>query len=161
MGTEFRLTGKHVLAMLISFFLVILVVNMVFLNFALKTFPGEKEEKSYRQGLNYNDRLAMRAEQASLGWTATIEQALLSDNRVELMITIANSDGAPISGLDITGVFSRPASAVQDRNVSFTEAENGRYVASLPATGGVWNLEGKAVNNRDEEFDFASRLILQ
>jgi len=161
METEFRLTGKHVLATLIGFFLVILSVNIIFINFAVNTFPGEKEEKSYLQGLNYNDRLAVRAEQSSLGWAVAIEEALLVDDHVELKITFTSGNGAPISGLNIAGVFSRPASAAQDRFFDFIETGNGEYVASLPAGAGVWNLEGKAVNSRDDEFEFASRLILR
>jgi nitrogen fixation protein FixH len=161
METGFRLTGKHVLATLIGFFLIILTVNMIFMNFALKTFPGEKEEKSYLQGLHYNDRLAARAEQASLGWSAAIEEAVLIGDRVELKITIANSDGAPVPNLDVVGALSRPASSAQDQSFVFMEAGNGEYFASSPAAAGVWNFEGKAINGRNDEFDFASRLILQ
>ncbi|MEM8771337.1 MAG: FixH family protein [Pseudomonadota bacterium] len=161
METEFRLTGKHVLAMLIGFFLVILTANVIFINFAVRTFPGEKEEKSYLQGLNYNDRLAARAEQAALGWTATIEEALLVGNQVELKMTIVSADGAPLRGLNVDGALSRPASKAQDRSIVFVETGNGEYVASSPAASGVWILEGKAVNNRDDVFEFSSRLMLQ
>lgn len=161
MATEFRLTGKHVLAALIGFFMMILTANMIFINFAVRTFPGEKEEKSYLQGLNYNERLAARAEQALLGWTATIEEAALADGRVDLKITIIDDGGASISGLNVTGDLSRPASHVEDRALVFTESHNGEYLASSPAADGVWVLEGKAVSDRNEEFKFTSRLMLQ
>ena len=161
METEFRLTGKHVLVTMISFFLVILVVNIVFINFAVKTFPGEKEEKSYLQGLNYNDRLTKRAEQATLGWRVTIENATLTGDRVQLTVTVNDADGAPLSGLFVTGILSRPASAIEDQPFAFKETSNGEYIASLSSDAGVWDLEGKATNLHGDEFDFSSRLILQ
>ena len=161
MATEFRVTGKHVLATLIGFFVIILTVNLIFLNFALRTFPGEKEKKSYLQGLNYNERLASRAAQAALGWKATIEEAQLIGDEVTLKVTILDDAGAPISGLDVTCLLSRPASAGEDRSLIFTDMGNGDYVASSPAAAGVWRLEGRAVGARDDAFEFASRLFLQ
>ncbi|MEL6360319.1 MAG: FixH family protein [Pseudomonadota bacterium] len=161
MQPEFRITGKHVLAMLIGFFLVIIAVNMVFLNVAMKTFPGEKEEKSYLQGMNYNERLAVRAEQASLGWTASIEKASLTDGEVRLAIKIQASNGLPVAGLDVKGLLARPVNATNDLVLTFTEEGNGTYVAAGPASAGVWDLEGKASENNGTVFEFTSRLVLK
>ena len=161
MATDFRLTGKHVLAMLIGFFLVITAANAVFIHYAMNTFPGEKEKKSYLQGLNYNERLAARAEQASRGWAATIEEASLKSGRVELRLKMTGSNGSPISDLDIFGVLSRPASDIEDHVFVFSSIGNGEYIAQMPAAAGVWELEGRAVSGRDEEFVFTNRLILE
>lgn len=160
MASEFRITGKHVLFTLIGFFLVILTVNIIFINFAVKTFPGEKEEKSYLQGLNFNDRLSARAEQQALGWIAAIDEASLNDNTLDLELVITNEAETPLSGLTVTAVLSRPASGSEDRPFEFTPLGNGVYRASVPAAAGVWDLDGTAVNGRDDEFEFTSRLVL-
>lgn len=161
METEFRLTGRHVFAMLAGFFLCIFTANAIFLNFALKTFPGEQEEKSYLQGLNYNDRLALRAQQAALGWRVAIKQAALTGDQLQVRIAITDEYGAVMPDLDVSGLISRPANAAQDYAVVFRHMGDGEYEAFSPAAAGIWDLDGKAVNSRDEEFDFSSRLILQ
>lgn len=161
MAHEFRLNGKHVLAALIAFFLVILAANVIFINFAVKTFPGEKEEKSYLQGLNYNDRLAARQEQSALGWTATIDNASLNNGAVDIILTITDHNGRPLNGLSIDAMLSRPASAGDDVVLVFSPTGNGRYAATSPAGPGVWSLEGRATNDADERVEFVNRLILQ
>lgn len=161
MKTEFRLDGKHVLAMLIAFFVVILIANIVFISFAVKTFPGEREEKSYLQGINYGKRLAARAAQASRGWTAKIEEASRFNGQVKIRVSIDERNGAPISGLRISGMLSRPTNATQDHALIFTAMGAGVYQAVAPADAGVWELQAKAVNKRDEEFEFSNRLVLE
>ena len=161
MAQEFHLTGKHVLGVLIAFFLVILAANVIFINFAVKTFPGEKEEKSYLQGLNYNERLAARQDQSALGWTATIDEAALNNGAVDITLTLADRDGRPLNGLAVDAVLSRPTSAADDVVVVFSPVGNGRYAATAPAGPGVWSLEGRATNDADERVEFVNRLILQ
>ncbi len=161
MDTDFRITGRHVLFTLLGFFLVILAVNMIFLNFAVRTFPGEKEKKSYLQGLNYNDRLASRAAQDALGWSAAIEEAVLTDGTMHLAITMKTRSGAPVNGLAMSAVLSRPADDAQDQPVAFNAIGGGRYETAAPAGPGAWNLDAVAVNARGDEFVFTSRLILE
>ncbi|MEM8936919.1 MAG: FixH family protein [Pseudomonadota bacterium] len=158
MGEGFRIAGKHVLMMLVGFFSMILTVNMIFLNFALKTFPGEKVEKSYLQGLNYNDRLEARDTQTALGWRASIDEATRHDNQVLLTLTIVQENGAPISALDVSGVLSRPAHDGDDSPFVFSPSGNGQYTASVEAGSGVWDLDGRAVNARNDEFEFRNRI---
>ncbi|MEO1305623.1 MAG: FixH family protein, partial [Pseudomonadota bacterium] len=68
--SEKTLKGWHVLLIMLGFFGIMFAVNGVFLYHAITSFPGEDIKKSYVQGLNYNDTLAVRAAQAELGWQA-------------------------------------------------------------------------------------------
>ncbi len=160
METEFRLTGRHVLFTLIGFFLMILTANVIFINYAMKTYPGEKVEKSYLQGLNYNDRLDARAAQTSLGWKTTIDEASLDGDELTLKITISGKGDMKLSYLKVDGVLSRPATAASDQTIEFTSIGNGRYLATATVRPGLWELDGKAVNARNDEFIFSNRLIL-
>ena len=161
MDTEFRLTGKLVLAMLVGFFLVILIANIFLINFAVKSFPGEKEEKSYLQGLNYNQRLAARTEQALLDWTTTIDEASLVDDHAAFEIVIKDANALPIPNLDVVGILSRPANDDHDHSFTFKGVGNGTYIGTAPASAGLWELEGTAIDNRGNSFVFTSRLVLQ
>lgn len=161
MSPRFRITGRHVLAALVGFFLVIIAVNAVFLHHALRTFPGEKEKKSYLQGLNYNDRLAARATQEALGWSATIEEARLTDDLARIEILFSTARGAPLNGLSVSATLSRPASDREDQAIAFKTLGGGLYEAIMAAGPGAWNLDGRAVNERGETFEFSSRLFLE
>ena len=63
--------GWHVLVLIVLFFSVTIGVNATFITLAMRTHPGEDVPRSYYQGLNYNETLARRHEQAELGWSAT------------------------------------------------------------------------------------------
>ena len=65
-----ELKGIHVLMWLMGFFGLMFAVNGVFLFHAITSFPGEDIQKSYLQGINYNDKLKDRALQMDRGWTA-------------------------------------------------------------------------------------------
>ena len=66
-----ELTGKHVLLMLVAFFGVIIVTNVIFINAAVTSFRGEDVKGSYRQGLEYNETLETRKSEGQLGWSAS------------------------------------------------------------------------------------------
>jgi nitrogen fixation protein FixH len=138
---EFRVTGRFVLLALISFFLCIIAANAIFISLAVRSFPGEQVEKSYLQGLRYNDTIAARRAQESLGWRASIAIARKgADARIEL--TIRDRASAPLSDLDVSGMLARPADNNDDRKLAFTRKGAGVYaveIAALPR--GVWRLE--------------------
>lgn len=161
MDRDFRITGRHVLIVLIGFFLFVLAANLVFINLAVKSFPGEKEEKSYLQGLNYGDRLAARAEQERLGWRAMITEASLVGETATIALAVADRAGAPLSNLRIEAVLSRPVDDSSDQAIAFAPVGDGEYAASVPAGAGIWNLEGVAVGDDGRRFEFANRLVIK
>ncbi|MHA7872472.1 MAG: FixH family protein [Hyphococcus sp.] len=162
MSGEFRLTGRHVLFGMVGFFLVIIAVNAVFLTLAVRSFPGEQEEKSYLQGLNYNERLNARQAQAALGWTVAIERADLADGDGLIVLGFYNRDGRPIYDLDISGSISHPVDDDFDRQVTFEPVGEGRYRAETsPVTPGAWTLEAIAVSRRNETFELTTKLYFE
>jgi nitrogen fixation protein FixH len=161
-ASTFRLTGRHVLAIIIAFFLSIIAANAIFITLAIKSFPGEQEKKSYLQGLAFNDRITERNAQASLGWTAEISDKRneSGDSVVTLIFTAA--PGAPVSGLKIVGLMARPADDESDHALRFDETEPGRYIAVIDgAEPGAWRLQAVATNESGDKFALEKRLILE
>jgi nitrogen fixation protein FixH len=140
----FRVTGRFVLFSLIGFFLCIFAANAVFISLAVKSFPGEQVEKSYLQGLNYNDTIAARRAQDSLGWKASIAIARRGeDARIEL--TFRDRANAPLADLEVTGALARPADNNDDRTLVFSPQGAGVYAADMAALpDGVWRFEALA-----------------
>ncbi len=133
LAMEPRLTGKHVLFILLGCFAVIGSVNAAFIYFALSTGPGEERGASYEVGLRYNNVLAEERTQNALQWR---HQSQIAQGG-RLRVAIFDNAGAPLAGLVITGDFERPATSTADRSLSFKEIDAGVYEADLgkPATG--------------------------
>jgi nitrogen fixation protein FixH len=160
MSKQRPLTGGHVLAALLGFFALIIVANASFLYFAIKTYPGEKEKKSYRQGLLFNDLLEARAAQDALGWSAAIDSVDRDGDVVTLIVSFKSVRNAPLEGLELAGTLSRPASDVGERQLAFTPQGDGRYAAEVPAERGAWDLTVTASSSAGEQFQFMNRVML-
>lgn len=161
-AATFRLNGKHVLGLLAGFFLTVIIANSIFITLAIRSFPGEQEKKSYLQGLAFNDRIAEREAQETLGWTAQITNAALAGGRSQFELEFLSATTEPISGLKISGTLVRPASDDSDHSFQFTEVMHGRYQASIDGTSpGVWRFEATATSERGETFRLEKKLILR
>ena len=162
MSAEFRLKGVHVLAMMVAFFAVIIAVNMVFLTFAVRSFPGEHEEKSYMQGLNYNDRLAARERQEALGWVVEIDEARLQGTDATIVLAFKSNSGEPIFDLDVAATLERAVDDDADIQLAFERMQPGAYRAVAANAGpGQWRLKGNAIDQREATFEFETTLILE
>lgn len=134
-ASETRLTGKHILFILLGAFAVIGTVNAAFIYFALSTGPGEERGASYEVGLRYNNILSEERTQNALQWRHQTQ--IHKGERLRVVIT--TSAGAPVAGLAVTGNFGRPASDNDDRSLAFKEADTGVYEAALGQIGpGSW-----------------------
>lgn len=116
------LTGRHVLAAIVSFFLVIFAVNGVFLYVSLKSHPGVTSENAYREGLAYNRDLENAERQAGLGW-----QKIVSVAEGRVGVRFADRDGRALTGLSITASVRRPVHDRADRDLIFREVGGGTY----------------------------------
>ncbi|MBY0568151.1 MAG: FixH family protein [Hyphomonadaceae bacterium] len=157
-AAPFRVRGWHVLASMLVFFGAIIAVNVAFAVIAVRSFPGEDVRRSYLQGIHYNDTLAQRRAETAVGWTAVAALAE-RDGAPVLEISIQAPDGEPIRGATITGVLQRPATAREDRDLSFVEVGDGRYEAEPGALAtGQWRLRAQAQRNESTR-TFESVLI--
>ncbi|MFO1169684.1 MAG: FixH family protein [Hyphomicrobiaceae bacterium] len=135
--TPRRIEGRHVLAIFLAFFGVMLAANGAFVYFALSTFGGVETEDAYRKGLDYNATLGEANAQASLGWQPALALDAASGT---LTLKVADKTGKPVTGLKITGVLMRPVTNVGDRKLDgFVEQAGGIYVERLDAlVPGTW-----------------------
>jgi nitrogen fixation protein FixH len=147
-----ELTGKHVLAMLIAFFGVIIAVNGYFLYAAVTTFRGEDIKQSYRQGLKYNETLAERAAGRALGWNASANLIEGENGAAQVIIEMKDASGAPLTGLTITGRLRHPADTGLDKPLIFETLDDGRYVAQALDVNGKWQLNATASNGGEASF---------
>lgn len=156
-ATGFRMRGWHVLALMLAFFSFIIAVNVTFAVIAVRSFPGEDVRRSYLQGIQYNDTLAQRREQAALGWQANASFAPSADGAT-LEVVLRDRDGAPIDGAIITGEIQWPTTDSFDRATTFEAQGEGRYVAHLAdLQPGRWRLRAHAQRDAGS-LDFEAEL---
>jgi nitrogen fixation protein FixH len=136
-----RLTGRGVLLWLFAFFGVIFATNFYFVAMSVKTFSGEDELDPYLQGSQYNHILADRAEQARLGWHATITSSRLPSGKLEIAVAISHPDRTPETGVTLTGALRHPADQGRDQALIFHQVGPGTYAAEIAGiTPGGWEV---------------------
>jgi nitrogen fixation protein FixH len=132
-STHRRFTGWHMLAILVAFFGVVIVVNVVMARLAVSTFSGEVVENSYVASQNYNSWLDRARAEKALGWTARVVPAGQGAS-----LTLTDFSGHALAGARIAGNATHPLGADTDLPLRFVETQPGTYVAPLPA--GRWQL---------------------
>ncbi len=132
-----KFTGYHAAAMIVSFFAVVVIVNLVMAQFALSTFSGTVVDNSYVASQKYNDWLAQARTQQAHGWT--VSPALRKADKANITITAV--DGAPLQRATMTGIAEHPIGQADPFEISFTQKGSGEFesVETLPA--GRWKLK--------------------
>lgn len=121
-------TGRHMTAILLGFFGVIIAVNFTMAALATRTFGGVVVENSYVASQRYNGWLRAARAQERLGWKAKI--GLDADRRVSVEVALPGSI--------VTGYAEHPLGREADVPLQFSGA--GRFLSSRPLPPGRWTV---------------------
>lgn len=154
----FEITGRHVLFAMIAFFGVVIAANVIFVRVAVTTFPGEKVEKSYYQGLNYNDVLAEKQRQSRSGWHMQLKDGPEAGARPFIEVKILGPAGDPVHGAHVQGEVVRPMTERGRQSLSFFPVGDGVYRASMaPIERGAWDLSVDAAEAEGGDLRLSAR----
>lgn len=126
-------TGWHMLAILVAFFGVVIMVNVMMARLALSTFSGEVVENSYVASQQFNGWLDQAKAERALGWSAAM---IVADNT--LSVALHDRQNQAIGGARLSGTAMHPLGADTDLALRFVETRPGVYTATLPA--GRWQI---------------------
>ena len=146
------ITGPKAFAILSSFFVVIIVVNVVMAVQAVRTFPGLEVKNSYVASQSFD---AEKSAQEELRWTtgARIEAG-------ELILTIDGPDGRPVQGATLRATLGRATTETADQSPEFVF--NGTdWRAPVAVAPGQWHLRIEAVAPDGTPFQQRLDLILE
>ena len=126
------LTGRKFLGILLASFAVVLAVNITFVVYALKTWPGLETETSYEDGLRYNQTLEEARQQKALGWRSDLTVA--ADG--EVMAHLDDAFGQAVPDLTVMVALRRRVGDETEMQTSLVRSAEG-YVGWLdtPAAG--------------------------
>ncbi|WP_083567084.1 FixH family protein [Hyphomicrobium sp. CS1GBMeth3] len=149
------LSGRQVLAAMISFFAVIIVADSIMIYKAVSTFGGLENTNAYRDGLAYNARIVRADRQSALGWTDTVE--ILAEP-ARLRVSLASETGIPPAPARIEAVLGRPATNRSDSPLKLAQVAPGVFEAPIAAdlAPGTWIATLRAF-----ETDAASEPVFQ
>lgn len=134
-----QLTGRHVLAIMVTAFGVIIGVNLTLAWKAIATFPGLEVKNSYVASQSFD---AARAAQEALGW-----QVQPAYENGTLSLVIRDRAGLPAPVADISVLIGR-TTHVQDDMRPDLAYQGGVYSTPLTLGPGAWliHLEAKAAD---------------
>lgn len=153
------ITGRHVLLTMLGLFGVVIGVNALFVYLALDSFTGVTTARPYQEGLAYNEVLAARAAQRDLGWNGAVTVAGGASGGERISVTLRDSAGRAIAGLQLRGSLKRPVRDGIDQPLFWREAMPGTYEAAavLPERG-IWDLVVTADDGSGRSFEMKARI---
>ncbi len=155
-STPRPLTGRHVALGVAGFFAVVIGLDALFVTWAVQTFPGEVSERAYEDGLAYNQTLAERRAQESLGWTAQVRQGAVPG---QVTASFSDAEGATLAGLTVQAALTRPATDAGAATVALRAVQPGVYAGATPLQAGAWDLKLTARDGRGRTFEATRRLV--
>jgi nitrogen fixation protein FixH len=141
-------TGRHMTAILVGFFGVVIAVNLLMASFATSTFGGIVVENSYVASQQFNGWLDDARRQRALGWDAVTTWR--PDDRLAVQLS-----GVP-AGARVAAFAHHPLGRLPDRAIAFEPNGDNRFLSTSELPAGRWllRLEVTAANQtwrRQEE----------
>lgn len=130
-----ELTGKHVLAITVGAFGIIIAVNVVMAVQAVRTFPGLEVANGYIASQTFD---AERKAQEALGWTVTPEYR---DGR--LTVEMVDAGGLPAAVRSMSVLVGRTTASNDDVTPEFVRVA-GKWQADVALARGKWMLKVEA-----------------
>lgn len=138
-------TGRHMTAILVAFFAVVIAVNATMARFAMATFGGKMVENSYVASQHYNEWLKRADVQEQLGW----EGGIALDATRHVLLTI-RKDGAPLDGVRASATINHPVGRTAPVALGFEQATGGVLRSVEPLAVGRWRLDLIVRHGADE-----------
>ena len=143
-------TGRHMFAIFVVFFGIVIAVNFTMATYATTTFGGLVVENSYVASQKFNRWLDEAAAEKALGWQATASRTPSGKMAIDLA-------GAPQT-TSLAAELRHPLGRLPDRSIEFTHVGGERFLSREKVPAGRWTLRLEA---RDGKHVWRSEEALQ
>ena len=155
------ITGRFVLIAVVSFFAVVIGVNMVMMRLAIATLPGTEVDSAYSASLTYQKEIQAARRQNQRDWKVDAHIERQPDGTARLSLDARAQDGAPLAGLSVFGRLERPTDRRADQAFEMTEGGGGSYRgAAQGVAAGQWDLVIEADRDGQRLFLSRNRVVL-
>ncbi|MGE0754327.1 MAG: FixH family protein [Alphaproteobacteria bacterium] len=130
----------------VVFFLLLFILDGIFVYLALSSHRGVVTEQAYQKGLQYNETVEAANQQAALGW-----QGAITHENGAVLFALRDAQETPISKARVTAYFSRPTQAGSDFSLTLDSLQKGLYgkTVSFPVKG-QWDVKIVATWNQQQ-----------
>lgn len=155
-GRKREFTGRHMLAIMVVFFSVIIAVNLTMAFFARSSWTGAVVENTYVASQQFNGKAAAARAQAALGWKPelTIAAGMVG-------YRLLDDSGKVVAARQATASFRRPASASEDQQVVLVRQPGGSFSAPVDLRDGLWIVEIDSEAGLEHPYRDTRRLTLR
>ncbi len=138
----------------VAFFVVLAILDGIFVYVATQTHTGVVSKNTYQAGLDYNETIKKSEAQDKLGWTTDI-----SFNDETLKVRLLDSFGAPLTDASVEAFFFRPTQDGSDFLIPLGEGANGNYITPVQTQPGQWDVR-IYVTWQQTQFQTSQRIIV-
>lgn len=143
-------TGKHMLIIMLSFFGVIIIVNLTMATLATKSWTGLVVKNGYIASQHFNKNQQAHEKLVAAGWQSSLDY----NNGIFTLTLLKNSKA--LTNCDVTGLLNRPVHENDNQRLMFkytdagSQLGSGQYIAHNQLQPGRWNLEVQALCSKDQ-----------
>ncbi|MGY8632618.1 FixH family protein [Bradyrhizobium sp. 14AA] len=155
------ITGRFVLIAVVSFFAVVIGVNVVMMRFAITTLPGTDVDSAYSASLAYQKEIQAAHQQNRRDWKVDAHIERQAGGTARLHLDAKAQDGAPLAGLSVFGRLERPTDRRADQLLEMIEGGGGSYRGiAHGVAAGQWDLVIEADRDGKRLFLSRNRVVL-
>jgi nitrogen fixation protein FixH len=155
------LTGRFVFIAVVSFFAVVIGVNLVMMRLAITTLPGTEVDSAYSAGLAYQREIVAARQQNARDWKVDAHIERKPDGAAVLNVGAQDRSGAPLAGLALFARLERPTDRRADRAFEIAESGGGSYRGTAQSVAsGQWDLVIEADADGKRMFLSRNRIVL-
>ncbi|RWX80770.1 cation transporter [Neorhizobium lilium] len=129
-------TGRHMLITTVTFFGVVITVNVTMAYLASSSWSGLVVENTYVASQEFNGKAAAMKAMAASGIVGSLS---LKDNAIHY--DLRNRDGTPADVDEVVANFKRPVGDHEDFKLALRQTAKGRFEAVHPVSAGDWIVE--------------------
>jgi nitrogen fixation protein FixH len=149
-------TGRHMLLIMLSFFGVIIAVNVTMAVFAGTSWTGFVVKNSYIASQEFNRKAAEARAQEALGWTSK-----LGIDGGSIRYSLVDRSGKPIATDGATAIFRRPAYEAEDETIRLSKMPDASLNAAQTLRDGIWIVEILTQAGLEHPYREARRIVIR
>ncbi|HEV2507241.1 MAG TPA: FixH family protein [Mesorhizobium sp.] len=149
-------TGRHMLIITLTFFGVIVAVNMTMATLARSSWTGLVVQNSYVASQQFNRKAEEGRAQAALHW-----QGMLTVADGVIRYALVDADGKPVLPASVRVAFRHPAYDAEDRTIDLVPEPGGTFSTRQAVRDGAWIVEVDADVGRGSPYRQVQRVFVR
>ncbi|WP_338720691.1 FixH family protein [Devosia sp. XK-2] len=148
-------TGWHMLAIICTFFGVVIAVNVTMAVSSMRTWTGLVVANSYVESQRFNEKQHRIAAQREAGWSV---QTQYRDGQI--VFAARQADGAALTLEAVSAFVRRPVGGHDDATIALVR-EGGAYIGAHELAAGVWDVIITTAPTALGAIEYESRIVVE